>query len=179
MFEDDIFHPQRAVQRIGDWFEQRKAYRLAALIALRKREGLPQPVDQAGVELETRFDDQGQAYYVSPDGTRVERVLFAGTGKDGKPGAFAIGQRKQDPRELADINWNNHASAEFEILDIADDGRKLSDELRDLDRDAAEVELAGSVSHGMAGEQAPGLNLVGTSDEEIDKALQEFLRRGK
>ena len=46
MFNDDeLLHPQRSVQRVGDFFEQRKAYRLAALIALRKREVLPQPVD--------------------------------------------------------------------------------------------------------------------------------------
>ena len=64
MFEDnDTLQPQRQVQRVGDWFEQRKAYRLAALLALRKREGLPGPVDEQNNPLETRFDDLGNAHY--------------------------------------------------------------------------------------------------------------------
>jgi hypothetical protein len=38
MFNDDDIQPQRQVQRIGDFFDLRREYRLAALINLRKRE---------------------------------------------------------------------------------------------------------------------------------------------
>lgn len=163
-------------QRVGDWFEQRKSYRAAALVALRRREGLPSPVDESGVELETRFDDQGQAHYYNAAGEKVERVMFAGAGKDGKPGSFAVGTRKGEARELADARWGTTDG--FEILDIAEDGRRLEDELADLSRDASGMEMAERVSHGAAGEQAPELVLDGTSDEEIDQKLQEFLKRG-
>lgn len=165
-------------QRVENFWDQRREYRLAALAALRQREGLPQPVDQDGNPLETRFDDRGEAYYVSSDGTRVERVLWAGAGKDGKPGAFAVGQRKGEARELADARWNSSDGGDFEILDVAEDGRKLSDELKDLDRDSNIFELSEKVSHGDAGEQAPDLHLANTSDEEIDETLQKFLKRG-
>ena len=63
--------PQRQVQRVGDWFEQRKAYRLAALLALRRREGLPSPVDDQGNLLETRLDDFGNAAYYDQSGQKV------------------------------------------------------------------------------------------------------------
>ena len=177
MFEDSIFNPARAVQRVGDWFEMRKAYRLANLLSLRKREGLPGPVDADGSPLETRLDDSGNARYYRLDGAEVSRVLFAGAGRDGKPGAFAIGTRKGAPLEDATRNWAEGHSA-FEILDVAEDGRKLEDELRDLDRDAGAVEAAGRVSHGAEGEQAPDLVLDGTTDEEVDARLQEYLKRG-
>ena len=91
MFDDSVFNPHRAVQRVSDWFEQRKAYRLQALLTLRKREGLPSPVDIDGNPLETRYDDQGQAHYYRADGKRVDPVYWQGAGKDGKPGAFAVG----------------------------------------------------------------------------------------
>ena len=175
--------PTNYFQRVGDWFEQRKTFRAAALKALRKREGLPSPVDEHGAELETRFDDFGNAHYYNADGTRAERVLFAGTGKYGKPGGFAIGTRKGEARELADAHWNSPDPA-FEILDVAEDGRKLSEELLDLHRDAAgfervHPETAPRIDLGMQGEQAPGLVLDGISDEEIDQKLQEFLKRGR
>lgn len=163
-------------QRVGDFFEQRKTFRAQALKALRQREGLPQPVDAEGNELETRFDDQGNAQYYNQNGEKQERVLFADAGKDGKPGSFAVGTRKQEPRELADASW--HSDSEFQILDVAEDGRKLTDELKDLDRDSSTFEIAERVSHGDAGEQAPGFELAGTSDEEIDETLQKFLKRG-
>jgi hypothetical protein len=166
------------LQRVSDWFEQRKQFRAAALTALRKREGLPLPVDCDGNELETRFDDQGRAHYYRADGKRVDEVLFASAGRDGKPGAFAIGQRKGGARELADARWNSPDGGGFEILEVAEDGRKLTDELRDLDRDATGMEIAGRVDHGVAGEQAPGLVLNGTSDDEIDEVLQKFLKEG-
>jgi len=169
--------PTNLFQRVGDFFEQRKQFRAAALTALRKREGLPIPVDENNNPLETRFDDDGNAHYYKADGTQAQRVMWQGAGKDGKPGAFAIGHRKGPDRELADLNWHR-ADSEFEILEVAEDGRKLSDELRDLDRDAAGLEMAQQVSHGAESEQAPGLELGGTSDEEIDRVLQDYLRRG-
>ena len=184
MFEDDI-QPQRQIQRVGSWLEQRRDYRLAALVALRKRENLPQPVDQSGTPLETRMDDFGNVTYHSPSGEQVTRVLFAGTGKEGKPGSFAIGSRKGEDRELADAHWGSPATEgisaqllpKFEILDIAEDGRLLIDELHDLDRDATGMEAAQRVSHGSIEEQAPGFDLNGTSDEEVDQKLQEYLKR--
>ncbi|HUD73794.1 MAG TPA: hypothetical protein VMQ76_01885, partial [Terracidiphilus sp.] len=101
MFEDSIFSPARAVQRVGDYFEQRKAFRLAALVALRKREGLPGPVDQDGSPLETRLDDSGNVAYYNLAGEKVSRVMFAGAGRKGKPGSFAVGTRKGAPLEDA------------------------------------------------------------------------------
>lgn len=177
MFEDDI-HPQRQVQRVGDFFDLRREYRLAALINLRKREGLPSPVDEQGNPLETRMDDFGNATYYSPSGEQVKKVLFAGTGKDGKPGSFAIGTRKGGARELADASWNR-SDTEFEILEVAEDGTKLTSEMLDLNRDAGTFEIAERVSHGKDSEQAPEFSIDGTSDEEVDAKLQEYLKRGK
>ena len=176
-FEDSIFNPARAVQRVGDYFEQRKAFRLAALVALRKREGLPGPVDADGSPLETRLDDSGNAAYYNSAGEKVSRVMFAGAGRKGKPGSFAVGQRKGAPLDDAAQNWVSGRSV-FEILDVAEDGRKLTDELVDLHRDAATYERAERVSHGAEGEQAPDLVLDGTTDEEVDARLQEYLKRG-
>lgn len=163
-------------QRVNDFFEDRREFRKQALLALRKREGLPSPVDSDGNKLDTRFDDSGCAHYYNQAGQQVDRVLWAGTGKDGKPGSLAIGARKGEARELADARWNS-ADPGFEILEVSEDGRKLSDELVDLSRDSALMELAEKVSHGAEGEQAPGLVLDGTGEEEIDRKLQEFLKR--
>lgn len=184
--------PTNLFQRVGDFFEQRKEYRQAALIALRKREGLPSPVDETGNPLETRFDDFGNAHYYDAAGQKATKVLWAGVGKDGKPGAFAIGTRQQPSETFIDEEgvprtvptaavasaWNR-PDTPFEIIEVAEDGRRLEDELRDLDRDAAGMEVAGRVSHGGVEEQAPGFEIAGTADEEIDAKLQEFLKRGK
>lgn len=179
MFNDDDFQPARSIQRVEDWFAQRKTFRLAALTALRKREGLPQPVDEQGNPLETRMDDYGNATYYNQSGEQVKKVLFAGTGKDGKSGSFAIGTRKGEVRELADASWNR-SDTEFEILEVAEDGKKLVDELRDLDRDAAGFKRAGTVLHPLVAE-ATGhrFELDGTNDEEVEVKLQEYLKRGK
>ena len=164
-------------QRIENFWEQRKQFRAAALTALRKREGLPSPIDRDNNPLETRFDDQGNAHYYNQAGKRVDEVLWAGAGRDGKPGAFAVGTRKGEAHELADARWNSPDPG-FEILEVAEDGRKLEDELRDLDRDATGMAVAERVSYGLAGEQAPELELGGLSDHEIDEKLQAFLKRG-
>ena len=174
---DDFLSPQRSVQRVGDFFEQRKTFRAAALTALRKREGLPSPVDETGAPLETRFDDFGNATYHSADGKKVDHVLFAGAGRDGKPGGFAIGTRKGVDHAAADRHWHD-PDAPFEILEVAEDGRKLEDELKDLHRDTQTYERAARVSHGVVGEQAPELVLDGTSDVEVEARLQEYLKRG-
>jgi hypothetical protein len=164
-------------QRVGDFFEQRKQFRAAALTALRKREGLPSPVDENNNPLETRFDDQGQVQYYDQSGKQVERVLFSGAGRDGKPGAFAVGKRKGEALREAEQRWNS--PAEFEILEVAEDGRQLQDEIADLDRDSSNYEMGERVSHGTASEQAPGLVLDGTSDEEVDQKLQQYLKKEK
>jgi hypothetical protein len=177
-------------QRVEDWFEQRKSFRAAALVALRKREGLPSPVDENGTSLETRFDDFGVVTYHDSEGRKVERVLFQGAGKDGKPGSFATGTKQQPSETVIDEKgvprsvptagvaaaWGG--SHDFEILDIAEDGRLLSDELADLNRDSTSYEISERVSHGDASQQAPGLVLDGTSDAEVDEKLQEYLKRG-
>jgi hypothetical protein len=175
--------PTNFFQRVGDFFEQRKEFRAAALTALRKREGLPSPVDETGTPLETRFDDYGNVHYYDAAGNKVERVLWAGTGKEGKPGSFAIGTRKGEARELADARWGAADGGGFEILEISEDGRRIEDELHDLARDAAGFERVHPVDGprvdlGAEGEQAPDLHLDGTSDEEVDQKLQEFLKRG-
>ena len=66
-------------------------------------------------------------------------------------------------------------------LDLRHRWARLYDELaelRDLNRDAGTFEIAERVSHGVASEQAPELELHGTSDAEIDEVLQKFLKRG-
>ena len=160
MFEDNFF-PQRQVQRVGDFFDLRKEYRLNNLLSLRRREGLPIPVDAEGHPLETRMDDNGYATYHSADGKQVTRVLLAGSGRDGKPGAFAVGQRKGEAAVYAEQHWHN-PDAPFEILNVAEDGHLLGEELVDLNRDAGTFAWAERVSHGPAGEQAPGFELDGT-----------------
>jgi hypothetical protein len=177
MFEDTV-SPTRAVQRVGDFFEQRKAFRLAALLSLRRREGLSSPVDEQGRSLETRIDDSGYVGYYGADGKQVSRVLFAGAGRDGKPGSFAVGQRKGANIGDAEQHWGAPVSEEFEILAVAEDGRKLEDELLDLNRDSATYERAERVSYGHESEQAPDLQLRDCSDAEVEARLQEYLKQG-
>ena len=171
--------PTNLFQRVGDFFEQRKQFRAAALTALRKREGLPEPIDEHGVPLETRFDDVGNATYHNAAGEKVDRVLFAGGRIDGKPGAFATGTRKGLSIEEAEKNWSVGGEGLFDILEVSEDGKHIGNELRDLNRDAGTFEIAERVSHGDASEQAPGLEMYGTSDEEADRALQAYLKRGR
>jgi hypothetical protein len=153
-------------QRVGDFFEQRREYRQAAIKALRRREGLPTP------ELV-----DGKMQYRQPNGTYS---------------TMAVGARKQESETVIDEKgiprtvptsevaaaWDRGGG--FEIPEVAEDGRKLSDELRDLDRDAAGMEMGSRVSHGVEGEQAPDLQITNPADdEEIDEKLQEYLKRGK
>ena len=177
---------------VNNFWEQRKAFRLAALVALRKREGLPSPVDEHGQPLETRMDDLGNAVYYGQSGQKVDRVLFAGAGRDGKPGPMAQGTRKQDSEIVLDergiarqvptadvmAGWGPGGDGGFQILEVAEDGRTLADELRDLARDSTAYSHAERVSHGAGSEQAPGLELADLSDGEVDRRLQQYLKRG-
>ena len=157
-------------QRLGDWFEQRAEYRKQALASLRKREGLP-----TSMHLKGDFYQRADGFYRDPPGTQVWLDTTMYPNGNGGYIQWATGTRKGLSREEADKNWGR---SNFEILDIAEDGRKLTDELKDLDRDAQGMEIAQRVSHGAAGEQAPDLVLGGTSDDEIDQKLQEYLKRG-
>ena len=151
-------------QRYGNFWELREEYRADALKNLRKREGLPTP---------EMID--GKMQYRQADGTYS---------------TMAVGTRKQESETVIDekgiprtVPTSGVAAAwgqnpDFEILEVAEDGRKLSDELKDLDRDSSTFQQSERVSHGDAGEQAPGFELVNTSDEEIDETLQKFLKRG-
>lgn len=158
-------------QRLGDFWEKREEYRKQALALLRKREGLP-----ASEHLRGAFYQRADGFYREPPGKEVFLDTTMYSNGQGGFVQWAQGTRKGEAREDASQYWGRSAS--FEILDIAEDGRRLEDELADLSRDASGMEMAERVSHGAAGEQAPELLLDGTSDEEIDQKLQEFLKRG-
>ena len=191
---DRLTSPTRQTQQadVNDFWQKRKEYRQQALASLRRREGLPSPVDETGSPLETRFDDLGQVTYHSASGQKVDRVLWTGAGRDGKPGGMATGTRKQasevvlDERGIArtvptaDVmaGWGPDSDAGFQILAVAEDGRTLADELADLHRDSRAYSHAERVSHGPASQQAPGLELAGLGDEEVDQRLQQYLKRG-
>lgn len=154
-------------QRMENWWEQRAEFRKQALINLRKREGLPTP--------ETI---DGKMQYRQPDGSYS--TMATGTRRQESE---TVIDEKGIPRTVPTSGvaaaWGRMEEAGFEILEVSEDGRKLEDELRDLDRDATGMEVASRVDHGAAGEQAPDLVLNGTSDDEIDEVLQKFLKRGK
>jgi hypothetical protein len=152
-------------QRLGDWFEQRAEFRKQALASLRRREGLPTP------ELV-----DGKMQYRQADGTYS--TMAVGTRKQASETVIdEKGIPRTVPTIAVDTAWNRGGG--FEILDVAEDGTQLTSELADLQRDAAAYERGAQVSHGEVGEMAPGLVLDGTEDEEIDRKLQEFLKRGQ
>lgn len=165
--------PFEQFQRIENFWEKREEYRKNALASLRKREGLP-----TSEHLRGAFYQRADGFYRNPPGKEVflDTTMYP-NGNDGFT-AWAVGTRKGEDRIEAEKNWGRSDSA-FHILDIAEDGRKLTDELNDLNRDAATYAQSERVSHGSAGEQAPELELSGTSDEEVDTKLQEYLKRGK
>ena len=178
--------PIEQFQRYGDWFEQRAEYRKAALASLRRREGLPTSERLVGA-----FYQRADGFYRAPPGREVflDTTMYP-NGNDGFT-AWAMGTRKGLSREEADKNWNRtpaeelplhlrqgEREAQFQILDIAEDGKKLGDELRDIQRDAGTYEIAERVSHGAQSQMAPDFELSGTSDEEVESKLQEYLKRG-
>jgi hypothetical protein len=172
MFNDDeLLRPQQ-FQRVGDFFEKREEYRKEALKNLRIREGLPTSERLAGA-----FYQREDGFYRTPPGKEVflDTTMYP-NGNDGFS-EWAMGTRKGPSLDEATRNWASGHSA-FEILETSEDGKSLQDELNDLDRDAHGMEIAQQVSHGMKSEQAPEFNLAGTSDEEVDARLQEYLRRG-
>jgi hypothetical protein len=154
------------LQQIEDWWDQRAEFRKQTLIALRKREGLPTP---ELIDGKMQYRQQDESY-----------------------STMAVGARKQESETVIDERgiprtvptaevaaaWDRGGASEFEILEVAEDGRRLVDELVDLHRDSATYERAEKVSHGREGEQAPDLVLDGTGDDEVDARLQEYLKRG-
>ena len=157
-------------QRVGDFFEKREEYRKQALASLRRREGLP-----TSEHLRGAFYQRADGFYREPPGKEVFLDMTLYPNGNGGFTQWATGTRKGASREEASRHWGGSS---FEILDVAEDGRLLADEMLDLNRDAGTYEIAERVSHGPAGEQAPGLELAGTSDEEVDARLQEYLKRG-
>lgn len=165
--------PQRQVQRVGDYWELREEFRKQALVSLRRREGLP-----TSEHLRGAFYQRADGFYRDPPGREVFLDTTLYPNGQGGFSQWSTGTRKGETREDAEKNWAAGRSA-FEILEVAEDGRKLSDELADLGRDAERFHQAGRVSHGQESEQAPGLRLADCSDEEVDARLQDFLKRGK
>jgi len=163
--------PFEQYQRMGDFWELREEYRKAALESLRRREGLPTSERLLGA-----FYQRADGFYREPPGKEVSLDTTMYPNGNGGFVTWATGTRKGLSRKDADQHWGRTNS--FEILDVAEDGRKLTDELRDLDRDARGMEVSERVSHGTASEQAPELVIDGTSDEEVDVRLQEYLKRG-
>jgi hypothetical protein len=169
---DDIFNPHQAVQRVGDFFELREEFRKRALASLRLREGLP-----TSEHLRGAFYQRVDGFYREPPGKEVFLDTTLYPNGNGGFTAQAVGTRKGEDLADATRNWGSSHSA-FEILSVAEDGRKLTDELADLGRDAGRFHQAGRVSHGTESEQAPGLELAGLGDEEVDARLQDYLKRG-
>jgi hypothetical protein len=163
--------PFEQYQRMGSFWELREEYRKAALESLRRREGLPTSERLLGA-----FYQRADGFYREPPGKEVSLDTTMYPNGNGGFVAWATGTRKGISHEDADQNWGR--TNWFEILDVAEDGRRLTDELRDLDRDARGMEVSERVSHGTASEQAPDLLIEGTSDEEVDARLQEYLKRG-
>ncbi len=176
MFDrDSLFNPARAVQRVGDWFEQRKQFRAEALASLRRRESLPTSERVKG-DFYQREDGQ---FYRNPPGRQVwlDTTLYP-NGRGGWS-QWATGSRKQSDLASVSAHWESiDGIGEFQVMNVAEDGRPLAAELVDLHRDAATYELAECVSHGAASEQAPELSLADCSDDEVDAKLQEYLKRG-
>jgi hypothetical protein len=168
--------PIEQFQRYGDFWELRAEYRKQALKNLRKREGLPTSERLVGA-----FYQRADGFYREPPGKEVFLDTTMYPNGNGGFTQWAKGTRKGLSREEAEKNWGRNS--EFEILEVAEDGRKLEDEIRDLDRDAAGFDRthptdSPRVDLGQAGEQAPGLVVRdGAGDDEIDEVLQKFLKR--
>src|ERR1700678_4352951 len=178
--------PIEQFQRYGDWFEQRAEYRKQALQNLRKREGVPTSERLVGA-----FYQRADGFYREPPGKEVFLDTTMYPNGNGGFTTWAKGTRKQESETILDDKgiertvptadvmacWGPGGGG-FEILQTSEDGRRLEDELKDLNRDAKTFELAERVSHGPVSEQAPDFELDGTSDEEVDAKLQEYLKRG-
>jgi len=163
--------PTEQFQRYGSFWELREEYRKNALASLRKREGLP-----TSEHLKGAFYQRSDGFYREPPGREVSLDTTMYPNGNGGFVTQATGTRKGLSREEAEKNWGRSS---FKILEVSEDGRKLTDELNNLNRDLSTFQQAERVSYGPASEQAPGFSLNGTSDEEVDTGLQEYLKRGK
>jgi hypothetical protein len=163
--------PIEQYQREGNYWEKREEYRKAALASLRRREGLPTSERLVGA-----FYQRADGFYRTPPGKEVflDTTMYP-NGNDGFT-TWAMGTRKGLSREEADANWGR--TNQFEILEVSEDGRKIENELKDLNRDSATYERSEKVSHGAESQMAPDLVIDGVSDEEVDAALQAYLKRG-
>ena len=137
------------VQRYGDWWEQRKEYRQQALVDLRKREGIPAP------EL--------------IDGKWMYRD------SEGEPYPWAVGKQTLPSAEEMDQFWDGVDARTFEIREVASDGRPISDEIRDLERDAQLIRDTQSVSFGDSSEPNPDFRLDSLDDASVDSAIQKMV----
>ena len=161
--------PFEQFQRIGSYHELREEYRKQALASLRRREGL-----LTSERLTGAFYQRADGFYREPPGKEVFLDTTMYPNGNGGFISQAKGTRKGEDRVEAEKNWGR--TSPFYIPEVAEDGTLLVDELRDLNRDAARLAMAERVSHGAAGEQAPGFELDGLSDEEVDAKLHEYLR---
>lgn len=134
-------------QHYGDFFEQRKSYRHQSLVSLRKREGLPEP---------EMID--GKAMYRD---------------EEGKLHPWAIGKRKGMELKVADSYFGGDVV--IEPLEVSEDGRPLSLEIADLERDIQGVRESWGVTFGEASEPAPDFRVNDLSDETVDKSIQEYI----
>jgi hypothetical protein len=163
--------PIEQYQREGDFWEKREEYRKQALASLRRLEGLPTSERLVGA-----FYQRADGFYRTPPGKEVflDTTMYP-NGNDGFT-TWAMGTRKGEDRVEADKGWGR--VTEFEIMEVAEDGTLLKDELRDLARDATGMQMAEKVSHGTQSQMVPDLALSSLSDEEVDASLQEYLKRG-
>ena len=137
----------------GDFFGLRQQYRHEALVALRKREGIPAP------EL--------------VDGRWMYR------GADGKFHCQATGCRKGPSVEQVDEFWGSDPLDAFTVLPVSESGTPIEKEAADLAKFANEYKIADKVSHGDASEPNPGFDLDGLDDAVVDAAIQEYVKRGE
>jgi hypothetical protein len=172
VFDDDLFQPQRSVQRVGDFWGLREEFRKQALASLRRREGLPTSERLVGA-----FYQRADGFYREPPGKEVSLDTTMYSNGNGGFSNWAMGTRKGLSREEAEDNWGR--INQFEVLEVAEDGRRIESELFDLVRDVEAFEKAEKVSHGAQSEQAPDLALSNLSDEEVNRKLQEYLKKEK
>jgi len=165
------------VQRVdaADFIGLRQEYRARALINLRRREGLSCPIDEDGHPVTFRYDSGGRCHYYTSDGVEVMNAFFPG--EDGKSHSMATGTRKLPDASTMDEFWGS-SNAPFEMLDVAEDGAPLSQEVHDLARDAKLVHNAEHVSFGGKEVPYPDFNVFDPNDEAgVDHAVQEYIKR--
>lgn len=136
------------IQRQGNFHEIRKEYRQQALVSLRKREGIPEPEVIAGQMM---YRDE-----------------------NGEPHPWAIGKRKGMEIKVADSYFGGDVV--IEPLEVSEDGRPLSAEIADLERDVQGVRESWGVSFGESGEPTPDFRVNDLSEKGVDSAIQEYIK---